>query len=50
VRDRWLRAETPAFDAATSASFRQVLSADLVYGALKARLARFFDANRSPKT
>jgi hypothetical protein len=47
---RWLRAETPAFDAATSASFRQVLSADLVYGALKARLARFFDANRSPKT
>ena len=46
----WLRAETPAFDAATAASIRHMLSADHVYGELEARLARFFDAHRSRKT
>jgi hypothetical protein len=45
-----LRADTPAFDAATVASIRHMLSADHVYGELEARLARFFDAHRSQKT
>jgi hypothetical protein len=45
-----LRAETPAFDAATVASIRHMLSADHVYGELEARLARFFDAHRSQNT
>ena len=46
----WLRAETPAFDAATAASIRHMLSADHVYGELETRLARFFDAHRSRNT
>ena len=45
----WLQAKTPAFDAATAASIRHMLSADHVYGELEARLARFFDAHRSRK-
>jgi hypothetical protein len=45
-----LRADTPAFDAATVTSIRHMLSADHVYGELEARLARFFDAHRSRKT
>ena len=43
----WLRSETPAFDAATAASIRQLLSSDHVYAELEARLARYFDAQHS---
>ena len=45
-----LRADTPAFDAATVASIRHLLSADHVYGELEARLAGFFDTPRFRKT
>jgi hypothetical protein len=43
----WLRFETPAFNAATAASIRQLLSSDHVYAELETRLARYFDASRS---
>jgi hypothetical protein len=42
-----LRAAGPAFDAATAASIRRMLSADRVYAELEARLARYFGAPRS---
>jgi hypothetical protein len=43
----WLRSETPAFNAATATSIRHLLSSDHVYAGLEARLARYFDAQRS---
>jgi glycosyltransferase involved in cell wall biosynthesis len=43
----WLRSETPAFNAATAASIRHLLSSDHVYAELEARLARYFDAQHS---
>ena len=42
----WLRAPMPAFDAATAASIRQMLSADQVYAELESRLARYFDERK----
>jgi hypothetical protein len=43
----WLRSETPAFNAATAASIRRLLSSDHVYAELEARLARYFAAQPS---
>jgi hypothetical protein len=43
----WLRSETPAFNAATAASIRHLLSSDQVYAELEARLARYFAAQHS---
>jgi hypothetical protein len=43
----WLRSETPAFNAATAASIRHLLSSEHVYAELEARLARYFDARHS---
>jgi hypothetical protein len=45
----WLRSEMPAFNAATAASIRHLLSSDHVYAELEARLARYFDAQSSRK-
>jgi len=43
----WLRCDTPAFNAATAASIRHLLSSDHVYAAIEARLTRYFDAQHA---
>jgi hypothetical protein len=43
----WLRCETAAFNGATAASIRHLLSSDHVYAELEARLARYFHAQHS---